>query len=60
MRKGRFNEDQIISVLKEHQAGIPVVAPCRKHDQRCDLLHVALEVWRDGGLRRPQAEGTRG
>jgi putative transposase len=31
MRKGRFSEERIINVLKEHQAGIPVVELCRKH-----------------------------
>ena len=31
MRKSRFSEDQIIGILKEHQAGIPVVDLCRKH-----------------------------
>lgn len=31
MRKSRFTEDQIIGVLKEHQAGIPTADLCRKH-----------------------------
>ena len=31
MRKNRFSEEQIIAVLKEHQAGLPVAELCRKH-----------------------------
>ena len=31
MKKSRFTEDQIIGVLKEHQAGIPTAELCRKY-----------------------------
>ena len=31
MKKSRFTEDQIIGVLKQHQAGIPTAELCRKH-----------------------------
>ncbi|KAE8237635.1 hypothetical protein A4X03_0g9076, partial [Tilletia caries] len=31
MKRSRFSEEQIIAVLKEHQAGIAVADLCRKH-----------------------------
>lgn len=31
MRKSKFSEGQIMSILAEGEAGLPVVAVCRKH-----------------------------
>ena len=31
MRKSRFNEQQIIAILKEHEVGTPTAEVCRRH-----------------------------
>ena len=31
MKRSRFSEEQIIAILKEHEAGLPVPDLCRKH-----------------------------
>ena len=31
MKKSRFSEEQIIGILKEQEAGVPVAELCRKH-----------------------------
>lgn len=48
MRKGRYSEEQIIKVLKEHQAGIPIVELCRKHG----ISDATFYTWRTkyGGM----------
>lgn len=48
MRKSRFNEEQIIGILKEHQAGMPVADVCRKHG----ISDATLYTWRSkyGGM----------
>ena len=48
MRKGRFSEEQIINVLKEQQAGMPVLELCRKHG----ISDATFYTWRTkhGGM----------
>jgi len=31
MKRSRFSEEQIIAILKEHEAGIPTADVCRRH-----------------------------
>ena len=31
MKRSRFTEEQIIGILKEYEAGVPVADLCRKH-----------------------------
>jgi putative transposase len=51
MRKGRFSKEQIINLLKEHQAEIPVVEVCRKHG----ISDATFYTWRTkyGGMEGP-------
>lgn len=42
MKRGRFTEDQIIGILKEHEAGVPVAKLCRKHGVSNASLYKAV------------------
>ena len=48
MKRSRFTEDQIIGVLKEHQAGILTAELCRKHG----ISEASFYNWRNryGGM----------
>jgi len=48
MRKSRFSEDQIIGILREHQAGVAASDLCRKHG----ISDATFYTWRTkyGGM----------
>ena len=39
MKKSRFSESQIIAILKQADAGIPVPELCREHGMRSTLFY---------------------
>src|SRR5579883_2638398 len=60
MKRSRFSEEQIIGILKEHQAGLSAVEICRKYG----ISDATFYNWRSkyGGMDVPDAkrEGARG
>ncbi len=53
MRKSRFTEEQIVSVLKEREAGLPTGALCRQHGITEQTFYLPLEA----EVRGPQERG---
>ena len=54
MKRSRFSEEQIIGILKEHQAGMSAVDLCRKHG----ISDATFYKWRSkyGGLEVSDAK----
>ena len=57
MRKSRFSEEQIIGILKEHQAGLSGAELCRKHG----ISDATFYKWRSrfGGMEVSEAKRLR-
>jgi putative transposase len=61
MKRARLTEEQIIGVLKEHEAGAKTADLARKHGvSEATLYKLEGQVRRHGGLRGQTAEATRG
>jgi len=54
MKRKRFSEEQIVGILKEHEAGVPVSDLCRKHG----VSDASIYKWKAkyGGLDVPEAK----
>ena len=54
MKRNRFSEEQIIGILKEHEAGVPVADLCRKHG----VSNASIYKWKAkyGGMEVSEAK----
>jgi putative transposase len=57
MKRSRFTEDQIIGILKEHEAGVAVADLCRKHG----VSNASIYKWKAkyGGMDVSEARKLR-
>ena len=62
MKKGRFSEEQIIGILKRHEAGQKVADLAREHGiSEATIYTLGGQVWRPGSERSaaPEEPGGR-
>jgi len=58
MKRKRFSEEQIIAILREHEAGVATADLCRKHG----MSSASLYAWKTkfGGMDVSNAQKLRG
>jgi putative transposase len=58
MKRSRFSDEQIIGILKEHQAGLSAAELCRRHG----ISDATFYKWRSkyGGMEVSEAKRLRG
>ena len=58
MKRSQFSEEQIIGILKEHQAGLTAADLCRKHG----ISDATFYTWRKkyGGMELSDAKRLKG
>ena len=58
MKRCRFSDEQIIGILKEHEAGVSVAELCRKHG----VIDASIYKWKakSGGMDVPEAKRMKG
>lgn len=57
MKKSRFSEEQIITILKQHEAGVPTSQLCREHG----ISSATFYAWKAkfGGMNVSEAQRLR-
>lgn len=58
MKRKRFSEEQIIAILREHEAGVPTADLCRKHG----MSSASFYAWKAkfGGMDVSDAQKLKG
>jgi hypothetical protein len=46
--RSSFTEEQVIAILREHEAGAKTADVCRKRREQRDVLQVESDLWRHG------------
>jgi len=58
MKKSRFTDSQIMAILKQHEAGVPVAELSREHNVSTALIYQWRSKFGDGCINDEASEGA--